>query len=147
MARKIGRNAVVALVAACTAMTSTPPAPAAAAPAGTGFGFGFATRVLVERTGGFAGGHDVFVVDRSTAGGQRARRLAESHRFISLRSSYRPKNSCCDRYFYHVAVSYRGGYRKTVSTVQGADAPRILFDLISEVERVGTRSSAVAPAA
>ena len=143
MRRKIGRSGIVALVATCVAMTPALPAPAAAAAMGSGL----AVRVLLERTGGFAGGHDVFVVDRSTAGGQRARRLAASHRFMVLRGSYRPANSCCDRYFYRVAVTYRGGYRKTVSTVQGADAPRILTDLISEVERVGVHSVATAPAA
>jgi hypothetical protein len=139
----MGRKGIVALVAACAAMTLTPAAPAAAATTGSGS----ATRVLLERTGGFAGRHDSFVVDRSTVGGRRSLRMVESHQFRSLRSSYQPANSCCDRYFYQVTVTYRGGHRKTVSTVQGTEAPRILSDLIGEVERVGVRPFAVAPAA
>ncbi|MET0424096.1 MAG: protealysin inhibitor emfourin [Actinoplanes sp.] len=142
MRRKIGRNSIaVSLVAACAALTFAPPAAAAPAPTG----YGAATRVLLERTGGFAGVHDSFVVDRSTVGGQRSLRLVESYRFRALRASYVPKNSCCDRFFYQVTVTYRGGFRKTVSTVQGADAPRVLSDVISAVERAGVRPFGAAP--
>jgi hypothetical protein len=139
MRRRIGRNSIaVLLAAACAAMTFTPPA-AAAAPGPTR-----ATRIVLERTGGFAGVHDSFAVDRSTVGGQRPLRMVESRRFTSLRSSYVPKNSCCDRFAYQVTVTYRGGYTKTVSTVQGADAPSELWQVINAVERVGVRPFAAA---
>jgi hypothetical protein len=67
--------------------------------------------------------------------------------FRWLRGSYQPENPCCDRYSYRLTVTYRGGHRKTVSTVQGATAPHILWDVITEVERVGVRSPRPAPAA
>jgi len=94
---------------------------------------------VLERTGGFANLHDTFTVDRTTVGGQRALRLAGSPKFRSLRSSYLPQNLCCDRFAYRVTVSYPGAHRKTVSTVDGATAPQILWDVIGETERVGVR--------
>jgi hypothetical protein len=65
--------------------------------------------------------------------------MAGSPEFGRLRGSYQPVNACCDRYSYRVTVTYRGGRHKTVSTVQGTTAPRILWDVITEVERVGIR--------
>jgi hypothetical protein len=110
-----------------------PSAPAAATPIP-------ATTIVLDRAGGFAGIQDSFVVDRSTVGGQRARRIAASPGFRRLRGSYQPDNPCCDRYSYRVTVTYRGGSHKTISTVQGATAPHVLWEVIAEVERVGTRS-------
>jgi hypothetical protein len=121
------------LVALCATATLAPAAPAAAMPI-------LATTIRLERAGGFAGFQDSFVVDRSTVGGQRPRRMAAGPEFRRLRGSYQPYNSCCDRYSYRVTVTYRGGNQKTVSTVQGATAPRILWEVIEEVERVGTHA-------
>jgi hypothetical protein len=143
MQRNTTRNIRVALVTVCAIAALAPATPAAAAPGG----FDSATGIVLERTGGFTGEQTSFAVDRSTVGGQRPLRMAESRQFLRLRSSYQPKNSCCDRFSYRVTVSYRGGYRKTVTTVQGARAPRILRDVINEVEQVGVRPFAVAPAA
>jgi hypothetical protein len=121
------------LVALCAIAAFAPAAPAAAAPI-------LANSVVLERAGGIAGAQDTFVVDRSTVGGEEPRRLAASPEFQRLRSSYQPANPCCDRFSYRVTVTYVGGYRKTVSTVQGTTAPRILWDVITAVERVGTRT-------
>jgi len=125
------------LVALCTTGALAPTPPAAADPI-------LATTIVVERAGGFAGTQDSFVVDRTTAGGQRPRRMAGSPEFRRLRGSYQPANPCCDRYSYRVTVTYRGGIHKTISTVQGATAPRILWKVIAEVERVGTRTPSTA---
>ena len=123
----------ITLLALCTAGALAPGAPAAATPIP-------ATAIALERAGGFAGLQDSFVVDRSTVGGQRARRIASSTGFRRLRSSYQPANACCDRYSYRLTVTYRGGNHKTISAVQGTTAPPVLWQVIAEVERVGTRS-------
>ena len=128
----ITRRGITALVAVCAIAALMPTAPAAAAPV-------TATAILLERAGGFAGARDSFAVDRSTAGGRHALRMAASPAFRRLHRSYQPKDPCCDRYSYRLTVTDRGGHRKTVSTVQGATAPRILWDVIAEVERVGIR--------
>ena len=143
MGHNIARNSIVTLAAVCGIAALTPAAPAAAATAAPA-PFGAATRIVLQRTGGIAGHQDSFAVDRTTVGGQRALRLAGSPRFRWLRASYQPKNPCCDRFAYRVTVSYRGGHRKTVSTVQGATAPQILWDVIGETERVGVRPFAPA---
>ncbi|MCU7724443.1 hypothetical protein ODJ79_12015 [Actinoplanes sp. KI2] len=122
------------LVALGVITAFAPAAPVAAAPI-------LANTIVLDRSGGFAGGQVTFVVDRSTVGGEEPRRMAGSPEFQRLRSSYQPDNACCDRFSYRLTVSYVGGYRKTVSTVQGTTAPQILWDVISAVERVGTRTS------
>lgn len=143
MGRNTARRGIVTLVAACGIVALTPAAPAAAAPVP----FGSATKIVLDRSGGIAGQTTSFVVDRTTVGGRPALRLAGSWKFKWLRNSYQPKNPCCDRFAYRVTVTYRGGHRKTVTTVQGAKAPRILWDVISETERVGVRPFSPAPAA
>jgi hypothetical protein len=140
MGRDIARNAIVGLAALAGIATATP---AVAAPVS----YGSATAIVLERSGGFRGGRDSFVVDRSTVGGRRPLRMAGSDSFKRLRSSYQPANPCCDRYSYRLTVTYRGGNHKAVSTVQGATAPRLLWDVIAEAERVGVRPFAGAPAA
>ncbi|MFF5235292.1 hypothetical protein [Dactylosporangium sp. NPDC000521] len=140
---RIARNTIVTLVAACGVAALAPAAPAAAAPVP----FGSVTKIVLDRSGGFAGQQDSFVVDRTTVGGRPVLRMAGSWKFRWLRNSYQPQNPCCDRYSYRVTVSYRGSHRKTVTTVQGAKAPRILWDVINETERVGVRPLSPAPAA
>lgn len=141
MGRNRTRNGIVTLVAVCGIAALAPAAPAAAAPVS----FGSATKIVLERSGGLAGETTSFVVDRTTVGGQGALRMAGSYKFRWLRNSYEPQNSCCDRYAYRVTVSYRGGFRKSVRTVQGATAPRILWDVIGESERVGVRPFSPTP--
>ncbi|MBB4764683.1 hypothetical protein ACFQFC_10785 [Amorphoplanes digitatis] len=128
MKRVITRAGVVAVVAALA--PAAPAAPAAAAPVP-------ATAIVLERSGGLTGAQESFAVDRSTPGGQRPLRLAGSPAFRKLRGSYPPRDPCCDLYSYRLTVVYRGGGHKTVTTVQGAAAPRVLWDVIGSVERVG----------
>jgi hypothetical protein len=143
MQRNTTGNSRVALVAVCAIAALAPATPAAAAPGGSDS----ATGIVLVRTGGFTGEQTLFAVDRSTVGGQRPLRMAGSRQFLRLRSSYQSQNSCCDRFSYRVTVSYSGGYRKTVTTIQGARAPQILWDVINQVEQVGVRPFAVAPTA
>ncbi len=132
MARTIAGKGITTLVAGCAVAALTPAAPVAAGPVP-------ATTIVLERAGGFAGARDSFLVDRSTVGGQRPLRMAGSPEFRRLRGSYVPKNPCCDRFSYRLTVSYRSGGHKTISTVQGATAPRILWAVIAEVARIGVR--------
>ncbi|WP_433795736.1 hypothetical protein [Actinoplanes sp. CA-252034] len=128
------RKSLAALVTACAAVALAPAAPANAAPF-------IATSITLDRSGGFAGQQETFQVDRGTPGGPLALRMAGSRDFLRLRASYQPKDPCCDRFEYRLSVTYRSGYRKTVSTVQGTpDVPPILWKVITEVERVGTGS-------
>ncbi|WP_433073995.1 hypothetical protein ACQP1P_26575 [Dactylosporangium sp. CA-052675] len=116
---------------------AAPATPAAAAPGM--LPVGLANKIVLERSGGFTGEQTAFVVDRSTVGGRPALRMAGSVRFLRLRPAYEPKNACCDRYAYRITVTYRTGFHKTVSTVQGTKAPRILWDTIGQAERYGVR--------
>jgi hypothetical protein len=132
--RAITRKSFAALVAACAVATLAPAAPAAAAPI-------LASSITLDRSGGFAGRHDTFVVTGATPGGRPALRMVSTRQFLRLRASYQPKNPCCDRFAYELTVTYRNGFRKTVSTVQGTPGvPQILWDAIGEVERAGAES-------
>ncbi|WP_433373541.1 hypothetical protein ACQPZX_02115 [Actinoplanes sp. CA-142083] len=125
------RKSIRSLFTVCAVAAALAPAvPAAAAPAQ-------ASRIEVERAGGFAGRHDTYVVDRWTDGGRRPLRTASSGAFLRLRGSYGQLNACCDLFSYRVTVTYRGGRQKEISTIQGAPAPRILWDVIADVQRVG----------
>lgn len=132
MGRAIIGTGITTLAAVCALAALTPAAPASAATSP-------ATTIVLERTGGFAGTRASFVVDRSTVGGRRPLLLAGSTAFRRLNSTYLPENPCCDRYSYRITVTYRVGHRKRISTVQGATAPRILWDVITQVEQVGVR--------
>jgi hypothetical protein len=140
----MNRISTTVLAAVCGIAALVPATPAAAAPAAPASA---AVRIVLDRDGGFGGGHVSFVVDRTTVGGQRPLRLAASNAFHWLRNSYRPANPCCDRFSYRVTVTYRNGYRKTVSTVDGTPAPRVLWDVISQSQQVGVRPFATAAAA
>jgi len=104
-------------------------------------GTGPAARLVLERSGGFAGTHDTFVVDRATAGSARVLRLAGTSRFRRLGPSYQPVNPCCDRFSYRLTASYPGhhGSAKTITTVDGAPAPQILWDVIRTTQQIGNR--------
>ncbi|MER7278747.1 protealysin inhibitor emfourin [Dactylosporangium sp. NPDC000244] len=137
MGRTFARNAIVTLALTGAVAAAAPATPAAAAPGM--IPIGLASKIVLERSGGFAGEQTAFVVDRSTAGGRPALRMAGSVRFLRLRPAYEPKNPCCDRYAYRITVTYRTGFHKSVSTVQGTKAPRILWDTIGQAERYGVR--------
>ncbi|MFD1373029.1 hypothetical protein [Actinoplanes sichuanensis] len=132
--RTIIRTSLAALVASCAVATITPAAPATAAPV-------LASSITLDRSGGFTGRHDTFVVTGATPNGRPALRMVSTRQFLRLRGSYQPKNPCCDRYVYELTVTYRNGFHKKVSTVQGTPGvPQILWDVIGEVERVGSES-------
>ncbi|GAA3455811.1 protealysin inhibitor emfourin [Dactylosporangium matsuzakiense] len=134
------RGAGIGIAAAAAAALIAPAAPAAAAgPKGTGAATPAATQIVLERSGGFAGEHTAFVVDTTTVGGAPALQLAGTRRFLRLHAAYLPKHTCCDRYAYRVTVTYRGERTKTVATMQGARAPQVLWDVISQSERYGVR--------
>ncbi|MBI5157608.1 MAG: hypothetical protein HZA58_06275 [Acidimicrobiia bacterium] len=49
--------------------------------------------------------------------------------FFDLDAEYLPDDLCCDRFLYEVTLT-RGGITHTVTTIDAADAPQALFDLI-----------------
>jgi len=49
--------------------------------------------------------------------------------FFDLDDEYLPDDLCCDRFLYEVTLT-RGGVTHTVTTLDAADAPQALFDLI-----------------
>src|SRR3954468_22493438 len=67
-----------------------------------------AYKVVLERSGGFAGRHDTYVVDRDVRQSARVLRLAGSAAFRRLHASYVPANPCCDRFNYRLTAYYRG---------------------------------------
>ncbi|HEX5201996.1 MAG TPA: hypothetical protein VFW27_18870 [Actinoplanes sp.] len=136
------RTGIRTLFTVCIITALAPAAPAAATSAAAASARAQATRIEVDREGGFAGRHDSYVVDRWTHGGRRPLRMAGSRAFLRLRGSYGRLNACCDLFSYRVTVTYRGGWQKVVSTIQGAPAPRILWDVIADVQRAGVDSGA-----
>ena len=49
--------------------------------------------------------------------------------FFDLDAEYLPDDLCCDRFLYEVTLT-RGGVTHAVTTLDGADAPEALFELI-----------------
>jgi hypothetical protein len=132
----------LAVAFVCAVAALVPAVPAAASGASfASAAYRAADRVVLERTGGFAGRHDTFLVDRSTVDGGATLRLAGSPQFRRLRASYQPANPCCDRFAYQVTAYYRAGRSKTVSTVEGTRAPRVLWDVIRSAEQVGRQTA------
>ncbi|MFC7531140.1 hypothetical protein [Actinoplanes sp. GCM10030250] len=124
---KVFLSALVALAGVTAPVT--PASAASFAPA--------AESVSVVRTGGFAGSQASFQVSGSgTKQSAEVLRLASGPAFRALRPRYVPKNTCCDRYLYRVEVRYRNGRVKDVTALQGAPAPRVLWDVIKRVENM-----------
>ncbi|GAB1692651.1 protealysin inhibitor emfourin [Krasilnikovia sp. M28-CT-15] len=107
------------------------PASAAALPA---------SRVTLTRTGGFAGVHDRYVVDSTTVHVDTPHlfQLVSSWRFLRLDSSYPASTPGADRFAYVVTVRYGNGRTKTVETVEGADAPAVLWQTITLTREISS---------
>lgn len=91
-----------------------------------------AYQVTVERTGGFAGVDETYTVLSSTVHRYTTDLMTtvNSREFRTLAPSYLPANLGADRYFYTVSVTYTNGYSKAVTTVDGAAAPAVLWQVI-----------------
>lgn len=114
------------------------PASASAMPASAS-----AQRVTVERTGGYLGLHDVFVVNASDPAPEVPNlvSLASSPEFQSLDQSYLPPSTCCDRFSYLVTVDYADGTSEVVLTMDGAKAPDVLWKVIYLTLAIGTMTT------
>ncbi len=58
--------------------------------------------------------------------------LVEETGFFSFSDSYMPQNTCCDRFSYGVTVM-KDGQSKTVTAMDGAEAPEGLWSIIGEL--------------
>jgi hypothetical protein len=113
-------------------------APTVAAPVRVPAASTYAYRVVLDATGGFANLHHHWVVVRGTPGADVARLIStvSTNRFRHLGPSYLPANPCCDRYSYRLSVSYLRGRTKTVTTMDGATAPPVLWKAINLVRAI-----------
>jgi hypothetical protein len=98
-----------------------------------------ASRVVLERTGGPTGQVFTVVVDAGGAHPDTPRllRLTSSAEFLALKPSYLPADTCCDFYFYKVTVTYTNDVKKSVLTMEGAEAPDVLRDVIGLALSIG----------
>jgi hypothetical protein len=127
---------ILAALVAVGGLTLAGAAPVAAAPT-TATATGFAYQVVVDRSGGFAGLHDQYLVNWRMRGAD-ARWvliLTTTKEYKRLAGSYLPANPCCDRFEYLVTVRYTNGVTKKVRTVDGADAPALLWRVIRLTQR------------
>ncbi|RNL90339.1 hypothetical protein EFE23_24135 [Micromonospora solifontis] len=97
-----------------------------------------AYQVTVERTGGFAGVDESYTVLSSTVHLYTTDLMAtvNGREFRTLGSAYRPAIPGADRYSYTVSVAYTNGHSKTVTTMDGADAPAVLWQVIDLTMRI-----------
>ncbi|WP_130512010.1 protealysin inhibitor emfourin [Krasilnikovia cinnamomea] len=97
-----------------------------------------ASQVTLIRTGGFAGVHDCYVVDSTTvhADTPRLMQLVSSWQFRRLDATYPASTQGADRFVYTVVVRYGHRWTKTVHTIEGADAPAVLWQTISLTQQI-----------
>lgn len=107
--------------------------------------------IVFRRSGGLMGISESWVVyedgqvayqeetkGESAAGKIEAQELAallalmEEKGFFSFADSYIPQNICCDRFSYGIAV-FKDGQSKSVTTMDGAEAPEGLWAIIGEL--------------
>ncbi|WP_189057328.1 protealysin inhibitor emfourin [Longimycelium tulufanense] len=123
----VRRNVVLllAVLLGFTTLTAT----ASATPPTTQVGV---REVVLEVTGGIAGIHETFEVTPDSAHPNKDRifTLVRQREFRTLKDQYLPENQCCDFFHYTLTVAYTNGRTKTVETMDGADAPEILFGVI-----------------
>lgn len=89
-----------------------------------------AYRVELHRTGGFIGVDDYFVAYRGEPGSEELFEIVDGPEFQSLGGSYLPKSRCCDRFMYQLKVWYADREVKAIATMDGGDAPDVLWKVI-----------------
>jgi hypothetical protein len=97
-------------------------------------------KVSLHTTGGFAGVEQRQVVDSATPNPGRSQLFALVKRsdFQNLDARYMPDNQCCDRLHYIVDVTGSDGKTKTVETMDGVEAPSVLFQVITLTGKIGS---------
>lgn len=89
-----------------------------------------AYRVELHRTGGYLGVDDYFVAYRGEPGSETLFEIVDGAEFQSLNGSYLPKYRCCDRFMYQLKVWYADREVKAITTMDGGDAPDVLWKVI-----------------
>ncbi|BFU45602.1 protealysin inhibitor emfourin [Krasilnikovia sp. MM14-A1004] len=102
-----------------------------------------ASQVTLARTGGFAGVHDCYVVESTTVHVDTAYliQLVSSWQFRRLDAAYPASTPGADRFAYTLTVRYGTGRTKTVRTVEGADAPAVLWQAIGLTRQISLDTS------
>ncbi|MCI4063235.1 hypothetical protein MRQ36_11885 [Micromonospora sp. R77] len=97
-----------------------------------------AEQVTVTRTGGFAGLTTEFTVASNTVHAATTDLIytVNGREFRTLAPSYLPSSNGADRYVYTVTVSYSNGATKTVTTMDGAEAPAVLWQVIDTTVQI-----------
>ena len=114
----------------------------------------------LHRSGGFAAVDQTWVLESdgtvlgpegytgtvSAADRARLEAAVDAAGFFDLDAEYLPVDTCCDRFVYELTLT-RGATTHTVTTIDAADAPETLFDLIQTFLRGRTAglTSATAP--
>jgi hypothetical protein len=103
-----------------------------------------AYQVTVVRTGGFAGLTQEFTVLSQTVNTATADLMytVNGREFRGLAPSYLPTYNGADRYSYTVSVAWTNGATKTVTTMDTADAPAVLWQVIDMTVQISTEVSA-----
>jgi hypothetical protein len=132
-ARRLGAVVlVVALATGCGGSDSTTPARPGGASTSPGSNAAVSVRVVV--TGGIAGEHQVYEVNRddtATATAERVLDLAAAPAVRDLATQrHRPSVKCCDIQVYEVTIRYADG-TSTKITTDTTSAPRPLQRLVS----------------
>jgi hypothetical protein len=92
---------------------------------------GFAARdeTWVLESDGTVLGPDGYVGTVAAADRARLEAAVDAAGFFELEAEYLPADVCCDRFLYEVTLT-RGATTHSVTTIDAADAPQALFDLI-----------------
>ncbi|SBT49324.1 protealysin inhibitor emfourin [Micromonospora auratinigra] len=103
-----------------------------------------AYQVTVKRTGGFAGVTESYTVSTGTVHAYTTdlMTMVNGREFRTLAPAYLPTNTGADRFFYTVSVSYTNGYTKTVTTIDGATAPAVLWQVVDTTVQITTEVAA-----
>ncbi len=74
-------------------------------------------------------GPDGYTGTVSAADRDRLAAAVEAADFFTLDAEYLPEDQCCDRFTYVITIAH-GGHTHTVTTIDAAEAPEGLFDVI-----------------
>jgi len=98
---------------------------------------GSRTRSSSTAPAGTAGRHDRYLVGWFTPNrpAWTALALASTPQYRWLKPSYLPADPCCDGFSYEVTVRYQRGSTKVVRTMDGASAPKLLWQVIRLTQR------------
>ncbi|RJQ71016.1 hypothetical protein D5S17_28500 [Pseudonocardiaceae bacterium YIM PH 21723] len=98
--------------------------------------------VQVLQTGGFAGVHDLYTVDKDNRATEKAELYGKvtGADFRSLKDEYRTPNNCRDQFGYEITVKYADGQSKKVTTEDCSQKPQLVTDVIGLARKIGVKT-------